>query len=85
MSVDADITVDILRNMRDEMRAGFAEMHAEMRAGFADIHVQLGELRDHVGAIELRLGTVERVVVAMSREIAHLITRVDKLEARDHP
>ena len=80
MIVDADVTVEIIRNLREEVRAGFAEMRAEfadvrteMRAGFA-------ELRDDLGVLQMRLGTVERVVVAFSRELAHLVGRVDKLE-----
>jgi hypothetical protein len=78
MTVDADITVEISRSMREEMRAGFAEM----RTGFAEVKSQISELRDDIGALQLRMGTVERVVVAFSRELAHLVGRVDTLETR---
>ena len=89
MTVDADITVEILRGLRQEMQ----EMRAEMREGFASFRTDIdelrtemrtgfSELRDDIGALQLRMGTVERVVVAFSRELAHLVGRVDKLETR---
>jgi len=83
MTVDADITVEILRGLRDEMRAEFAKLRSEMHAGFAEVKTEIGELRDDIGALQLRMGTVERVVVAFSRELAHLVGRVGKLET--HP
>jgi hypothetical protein len=79
MTVDADITVEIIRSMREEMRAGFAEM----RTGFAEVRGEIRELRDDIGALQLCMGTVERVVVAFSRELAHQVGRGDKLE--QHP
>ena len=81
MTVDADITGGDPAEHAEEMRAGFAEM----RTGFAEVHADLRDLREHVGALELRLGTVERVVVAMSRELAHLWRGSTEIVARDHP
>jgi uncharacterized coiled-coil DUF342 family protein len=85
MTVDADITADILRGMREEMRTEFAKVRAEfaiVHASFAEVKTEIAELRDDIGALQLRMGTVERVVVAFSRELAHLVGRVDTLETR---
>jgi hypothetical protein len=76
MTVDADITTEILRSIRDELRGlriEVVDLRTEMRTGFSD-------LRDDIGALQLRMGTVERVVVAFSRELATLVGRVTNLE-----
>jgi hypothetical protein len=41
---------DALVQLREEMRAGFADIRAEMRAGFADLHAENRQLRSEVAA-----------------------------------
>jgi len=80
MTVDAEITAKILENIRQDIR----ELRSEMKTEFADVRTEMrtgfSELRDDIGAVHLRMGTVERVVVAFSRELATLVGRVTKLE-----
>ena len=88
--MDADITAEILRSIRDELRSTRNELKAdiagvrheldelrtEMRAGFADVRTELGVL-------QLRVGTVERVLVSLAHELRDVATRVTRLEERD--
>jgi hypothetical protein len=41
---------DALVQLREEMRAGFADIRAEMRAGFADVRAETRSIRSEFGA-----------------------------------
>ena len=88
VTVDADITMQILRNiqedigtLRTEMRAGFDDLRAEMRAEIQDV-------RSEIGAVNLRMTTVEKTLVTVVQEqrmltqyVKGLTRRIEKLEA----
>lgn len=86
MTVDADLTAELLKTIRDEGRATrheIAEVRNEMRSDIATV-------RTDVGVLGMRLESVERVLVNVVQEqrmltqfVKRLASRVDKLEARE--
>lgn len=93
MTVDADITAEILRNIRDEVKATREELKvdiASVKADVGDLRADVAEIRTEIGVMNLRLSGVERVLVSVAYEqhslsqfVKELAQRVDKLEERD--
>ena len=81
MTVDADITAEILRDIRDRIDRN----HDEVKAA---IHELRTEVRTELGVVTLRLDGVERTLVQYVQEhrmlaqfVKGVARRVEKLEA----
>ena len=48
-----------LVGLRDEMRAGFAEMRTEMRAGFAEMRAEIAEVNKNLSRLGERVAKTE--------------------------
>ena len=87
MTVDADLTTEILRNLREELKSTRAELKADLAELRAEVKTELADLRTDVGVIAMRLEGVERVLVTTVQELIPLVKglarRVDRLEGRD--
>lgn len=68
MTVDADITTEILRSIRDELRSTRAELKGELAEFRTEVKRELAELRTDLGVTNMRLEGVERVLVGVAQE-----------------
>jgi hypothetical protein len=71
-----DVLAQRIDDLRDELRAGFAELREDMRTGFGDTRASIAEVREDM---RTGFGDIRASFADVRADIRALHTRVDTL------